>query len=379
MEPFTLHVPDSVLSDLRDRLVATRWPGAFPEPGWGYGTDAAYLRELVEYWLSSFDWRAQEERLNGLSHHRVTVDGTGVHFVWERGDGPNPLPLILTHGWPSTFAELERVIPLLTHPEDPADAFDVVVPSLPGFGFSGKPAEPGIFNSAGIARLWTSLMRDHLGYERFAAAGGDLGSYVTSRLGMHHAENVVGIHIDPIALVERPLVDPAEGTDEEKAFYAGLLAWVEEEGAYSRFQATKPSTLTFGLNDSPAGLASYIVEKFRAWSDCGGDVERRFGKDQLLTTVTLYWATGTIGSSFLPYYDAKHHAPADPTFVEVPTAVALWPGDPIMSNPFPPRSYAERGFNVRRWTEMPCGGHFYASEEPELLAQDLREFFRPLR
>jgi pimeloyl-ACP methyl ester carboxylesterase len=378
MDEFTVRVPDDVLRDLHQRIEATRWPAAMPSGGWRHGTDQRYLRELVGYWANGFDWRARERELNKLDQYRTTVDDQDIHFVWERGQGPDPLPLVLTHGWPSSFVELAKVIPLLTHPEDPADAFDVVVPSLPGFGFSGIPNEPGRSNAPHVASLWAKLMRE-LEYERFGASGGDLGSYVTSRLGMHHADQVVGIQIDPIALVERPLVNPAEGTDEERAFFAGLRKWVETEGAYSRFQATKPGTIATGLNDSPAGLAGYIVEKFRAWSDCDGDVEKRFTKDELLTNVTLYWATGSIGSSFLPYFEARNETLPEPSYVEVPVGVALWPGDPINSAPPPPRSYAERGFGVHRWTQMPTGGHFYASEEPELYAQELREFFRPLR
>lgn len=378
MEKFTMRMPDDVLRDLAHRLAATRWAPPMPQSGWGYGTDQDYLRELVEYWRSGFDWRTQETRLNRLSQYRATVDGTGVHFIWERGQGPDPFPLIVMNGWPSTFAEMERLIPLLTHPDDPADAFDVVVPAHPGFGFSDKPAELGDVSYQRIAARTLTLLRDHLGYQRFGAAGGDVGGSVALRLGMDYAEHVAGVHTDSNGLIIYPLVPQSEATEEEQPFLQNVINWMEAEGAYSMLQATKPASLAPAMHDSPSGLAAYLVEKFRSWSDSGGQVECRFSKDDLLTNATLYWATESIGSSFLAYYDAVHY-PQEVSNIEVPVGVALWPADPVTGAAQPPRSYAERWMNVQRWTQMPAGGHFFQHEEPELYDQELREFFRPLR
>jgi pimeloyl-ACP methyl ester carboxylesterase len=375
MEKFEIDVPEAVLADLRRRLRATRWPAALPRPGWAYGADADLLRDLVGYWADGFDWPAVQRRLNRLPQFTADVQGRGLHFVHLRGQGPDPFPLVLTHGWPSSFVEMERLAQLLAEPDDPADAFDVVVPSLPGYGFSAPPP-PGEALSTRTASRWASLMVEVLGYQRFGAVGGDVGAGVTTRLGMHHADRVVGIHVDSDGVPAAP-PDAADLSPAEREYLAADARWEAEHGGYAHLQGTRPGTLAFGLADSPVGLAAYLVEKYRAWSDCGGDVLRRFSRDDLLTTLTLYWVTGTIGSSFLPYYDGRHRAVAAPPLrVQVPVAVALW-REPDL--PPPPRELAERSLNVTRWTPMPRGGHFAAHEEPELLAEDVREFFRPLR
>jgi pimeloyl-ACP methyl ester carboxylesterase len=378
LEPFQIHVPDEVLEDLRERLARTRWPDELADAGWEYGTNRDELQGLVGHWLRSFDWRKQEEKLNAFPHFRARLDATNVHFIHARGRGPRPLAIVLTHGWPSTFFEMLKLVPLLTDPAahggDPADAFDVVVPSLPGYGFSDAPAAAGLAGD-GIAALWVRLM-DELGYARFGAHGGDIGAGITTRLGLRHADRLVGIHLTAVAGPYRGPGSPPV-TPEEEAYLEGARRWGEEEGGYSHLQRTRPQTPAYALNDSPAGLAAWVVEKWRAWSDCGGDLERRFTRDELLTNVTLYWATGTIGSSMRLYREGRLHGrpfgPADR--VTVPTGVALFPAD--IENP--PRSWAERTYIVERWTRMPRGGHFAALEEPELLARDLREFFRPLR
>lgn len=388
MEPFEIHVPDEALDDLRRRIGATRWPADLPADSdagnsdiagkWARGQEPAMLRDLLAYWEKHFDWRAVERRLNARPQHTVRLAGRRVHFLREPGAGPDPFPLVLTHGWPSSFLEMQRLSWLLAHPDDPADAFDVVVPSLPGFGFSDPPA-PGEALSDHTADRWAELMRDVLGYRRFGAVGGDVGSGVTTRLGMRHADCVVGIHVDPDGVVQSVPRDgdTPELSEAERRYLELDAAWDAEHGGYAHLQGTRPRTLAFGLADSPAGLAAYLVEKFRAWSDCGGDVLRRFSRDDLLANVTLYWVTGTIGSSFLPYYDGRHRrTPAEPLRVDVPVAVALW-HEPDL--PLPPREMAERTLNVTRWTQMPRGGHFAAAEEPELLARDIQEFFRPLR
>lgn len=382
IEELTLTTASGALDDLRARLHATRWPDELLEgAGWELGTDEAYLRQLVAYWADGFDWPAQEAALNALPHHRATVGGLGIHLIRVPAAGTRGgerLPLVLSHGWPDSFWRYLKVLPLLTDPGahggDPADAFDVVIPSLPGYGLSDKPRGPGM-DVRRIAGLWAELMVDVLGYERFGAAGGDLGSGVTRFLGLDHAEHVVAIHRTDVGL---PLlqVDPAELAPEERRYLGQVDAWRAGEGAYAQMHRTKPQTLAYGLHDSPAALAGWIVEKLRAWSDCGGDVESRFTKDELLTNITLYWLTGTIGSSFRVYHDAAGIPPEQHARrIEVPCGIAVFPHDIGL----PPRAWAERTSNVVHWTEMPRGGHFAPLEEPELYVEDLRAFFRPYR
>jgi len=383
-EPFAIDIPQSTLDDLRDRLRRTRWLDTSDE-GWDAGTNTRYLRELVGYWNTAFDWRAQERALNRLPQFRADIDGVGVHFIHERGKGDRPLPLILTHGYPDSFVRFLKVIPLLTDPAahggDPADAFDVVVPSIPGYGFSDKPPRHGFTFQVGS--LWHSLMTSVLGYERYGAHGGDWGTTITEQLARDHAGAVAGIHLTDVPFWHL-FQPPKDLSPEEAAFLEKSTAWQKSEGAYALIQGTRPATLAAGLIDSPAGLAAWLVDKFHAWSDCHGDIESRFTKDELLTNVMIYWVTGTIETSFLPYRDFVN-AGAKTWIVEsvkrwvgsskVPAGFAMFPKD--ISRP--PRAWAERFFNVQRWTEMPAGGHFAAMEEPERLVDDIRAFFRPLR
>ena len=379
MRPFTVDVPQTVLDDLKVRLTHTRWPDEVEGADWDYGTNLNYLQTLVDYWLHKFDWRAQEARLNQFAHFRTHINGFGIHFIHERGRGPDPLPIIITHGWPGSFFEMFKLIPLLTDPAnhggDPADSFDVIVPSLPGFGFSDRPAVRGV-TTLKTAELWARLMTEALGYTHFAAAGGDIGAGVTQRLAQIHPELLVGIHLTYLgsATSYPELTDLSEA---EKRYLQAVQEWSIQEGAYSRLQSTKPQTLAYGLNDSPVGLAAWITEKFRTWSDCGGNVERRFSKDELLTNIMLYWVTETIASSVRIYYENFHGLPplTPGQHIEVPAGIALFPKEISL----PPREWAERTLRVQHWTEMPRGGHFSAMEEPELLAEDLRAFFRPLR
>jgi pimeloyl-ACP methyl ester carboxylesterase len=375
--PFTIEISDDVLADLRDRLHRVRWPDQVPGAGWAYGTDLAYMKELVAYWRDRYDWRAHEARLNRLRQFTVPVHGIDLHFVHEPGVGPRPLPLLLSHGWPGSFVEFEQLIPRLTDPArfggDPADAFTVVAPSLPGYTFSFRPDQPR-FGIVAIADVFAELMTV-LGYARFAAQGGDWGAFVTSRLGAAHPDRLVGIHVNLLAVRrEAPAAAPVEGMAE---FLDELRHWQREETGYQWIQGTRPQTLAYGLSDSPVGLAAWIVEKFRSWSDCGGDVERRFSKDVLLTNAMLYWVTGAINSSFWPYYD-RFHSPwpiGEDQRIAVPTAYASFPREIL----HPPRALAERYYDIRRWTAMPAGGHFAALEEPDALAGDIRAFFRDLR
>ncbi|MFE3198016.1 epoxide hydrolase family protein [Embleya sp. NPDC059237] len=369
----------AVLADLRARLRATRWPDAPEEVGWGLGVDLGYLRELVGYWADGFDWDAQEAALNRLPRFRATVGGLGIHYVHARAVAPTGpvLPLVLGHGWPDSFWRYTKVISLLTDPGahggDPADAFDVVVPDMPGYGYSDRPTGPPL-DSIAVAGLWAELM-DGLGYARFGAAGGDIGSHVSRYLALDHPDRVVAVHRTDAGV---PVVsgDLAEFTPEEREWFREVAAWGATEGGYAAMHRTKPQTAAVGLTDSPAGLAAWIVEKLRAWSDCAGDIERSFTKDEILTNITIYWLTETIGSSMRMYRANGSIPPAQlARRVEVPSGFTLFPGDLIR----PPRPWMERTANVVRVTDAERGGHFAAFEEPELYAEELRTFFRPFR
>ena len=381
VQPYKIEIPDSVLDDLKSRLERTRWPDELPGTGWDYGSNLDYVKELVEYWRTKFDWHAQEKLINSFSHFKSEVDGLNIHFIHEKGKGPNPMPLVITHGWPGTFFEMYKVIPMLSDPAshggDPADAFDVVAPSMPGYGFSDATDKRGL-SVLSIGDLWAKLMSENLGYQRFAAQGGDWGARVTAKLGLSHGDKVIGIHTTSTSS-PTPYQGPGtrELSEAEKAMLAQRVQWLADEGGYSHIQATKPQTLSYGLNDSPAGLAAWIVEKYRTWSDCGGDVESRFTKDELLTTVTIYWVTQSINSSTRLYYESFFQAwdLAKDEKIQVPVAIASFPRE----NSVPLREWAERSFNIQQWTDMPSGGHFAALEEPDRLVEDIRKFFRGLR
>lgn len=378
--PFTLHLPDGVLDDLRSRLERTRWPDEPPLPPWSTGASVAYVKALVDYWRTGFDWRAQEAALNGFAQFTVPLGGIELHFIHEPGHGPKPLPLLLSHGWPGSIVEFRRLIPMLTDPGrfggDPRDAFTVVAPSLPGYTLSFRPGQRR-FGVDDIAEVFTSLMTDVLGYERFACQGGDWGAFISSRMGYRFASRVVGIHLTLLAVRRDPTV-PADPTPEERTYLAELTEFLKEETGYQWIQGTRPQTLAFALTDSPAGLAAWIVEKFHAWTDGDGDPARAVSRDDMLTNITLYWASGAIGSSFWPYY-ARMHAPwpiPEGTTVDVPTGYVQFPREILR----PPRSLAARTYSdIRRWTVRDKGGHFAAMEQPEVLAHEIREFFRPLR
>jgi pimeloyl-ACP methyl ester carboxylesterase len=378
-EPFTLQTAPGALDDLRARLRATRWPDTPGDVGWSLGTDLGYLHDLVTYWADGFDWPAQEAALNAVPRFRIRIGGLGIHVMHVRAAAPAraALPLVLTHGWPDSSWRYSKVIALLTDPgahgADPADAFDVVVPDIPGFGYSERPAGAAL-DAVAVAGLWAELMTA-LGYARFGAAGGDIGSHVSRYLALDHPERVVAVHRTDAGL---PLFtgDPAELAPEERAWIEEAMAWGAREGAYAAMHRTKPQTAAVGLTDSPAGLAAWIVEKMRAWSDCGGDLERSFTRDEILTNLTIYWLTGTIGSSMRMYRaNAAIPLAQHARRVEVPSGFSLFPGDVVL----PPRAWLERTANTVRVTEPPRGGHFAAFEEPEIYARELREFFRPYR
>jgi len=377
-QPYRVNVHDDVLDDLRERLARTRWPDEIPGSGWEYGSSLAFMRHLTERWQDGFDWRAQEARLNAFEHFRAPLDGIDLHFIHQPGVGPDPVPLLLVHGWPGSVWEFHELIPRLTDPArfggDPADAFTVVAPSLPGYTLSFTPGQPRL-GIVEMAALLARLMTEVLGHPRFAAQGGDWGGYVVGRLAHAHAGALLGAHLNFLPL-PLDLPSPAEPTDEDRAYQEELRNWQAEETGYSRIQGTRPQTLAYALTDSPAGLAGWIAEKFHAWTDHPGDLEQAVDLDWLLTNITLYWVTGAINSSFWPYYAVRHEPyPIPRTRAATPTAYASFPREIR----HPPRALAEQVFTIQRWTEMPRGGHFAALEAPDLLAADVAAFFRTLR
>jgi len=371
-DPLPLDVSDADLDDLRDRIRRTRWAPEWPVAAWEAGTDQALLRRLAGVWADGFDWRAREREIRALPWAVADLDGTPVSYLRFDAERPGRLPMILTNGWPSTALELVGLAERLSEPSrsggDPDDAVTVVVPALPGFPFS--PARPRIDEQT--HELWHRLMADELGFARYAAHGGDLGAGITSRLAEAHPEAVAGIHL--MAVAAPADLDESTLTDAEHAHRDEMRTWHADEGAYEHQQRTRPLTLAPALQDSPVGLLSWILEKHRAWSDCGGDVSTRFSDDHLLTLASLYWFTGSIGTSLRPYYEHASGRTAPVGRVRVPTAVAVFPHDLV----HPPRSWAERTYDVVRYTTMPRGGHFAPHEEPDLLADDIRAFLRTL-
>jgi pimeloyl-ACP methyl ester carboxylesterase len=369
---FSLEVPLADVDDLRDRLRRTRWSPDWPVTGWTAGTDQQELRRLVAYWAEGFDWPAQQRQITALPWHRATICGTPVSYLRFEAETSVALPIILTNGWPSTAFELVDLAQRLATPSkfggQASDAFTVIVPALPGFPFS--PQRPT--HDEQTHEIWHQLMTQELGFERYAAHGGDLGAGITSRLAEAHSDAVMGIHLLAVAA---PLThDAATLTGAERDYLTAVQTWVADEGGYQHQQQTRPLTLAPALSDSPAGLLGWILEKYRAWSDCNGDLSTRFSDDFLLTQASLYWFTNSISTSLRPYWEFGAGLTTRVGRVDVPTAVAVFPHDLAR----PPRSWAERTYNVTRYTEMPAGGHFAPYEEPDLLAADLREFLRPL-
>ena len=379
IRPFTIAVPEATLGDLRDRLARTRLPDQIPGVGWAYGTELDYLTELVTYWRDDFDWRAQERRLNELDHFMTEIDGVDVHFVHARSRHEDATPLLLIHGWPGSFVEFAELVGPLTDPTahggEASDAFHVVAPSLPGFGFSGRPAEQG-YNPERMADVLAALM-ERLGYGRYGVQGGDWGGIIGRFVAGNHEEHVVGFHTNFVLAGPPPGGDRNEGVSrEELDFLAERTAAFADGRGYQEIQGTKPQTLGYGLNDSPAGLAAWIVEKFHGWSDHPGDLEAVFDRDLILTNVTLYWVTETITSSARIYYENRNTPAERPVaYVSVPTAAAVFPKEIYVA----PRRWAEQRYNIVQWTEMPRGGHFAALETPDLLLADMRRFFTELR
>jgi len=382
IKPYTIAIPDADLTDLERRLATTRLPDPLPGTGWDYGANLEYLPELLGYWREKFDWRAQETALNRFPHFMTSIDGQRLHFIHARSSHQHALPLLMSHGWPGSIVEFMEVIEPLTQPErhggDPADAFHVVAPSLPGFAFSGPTTEPG-WDAARMASAFASLM-ERLGYTRYGVEGGDWGTLISTYLGARHADAVCGVHL-LLALGAPP--DPANPlsglTEAERRDVAGIEVYNEAETAYFQLQSTKPHSLGVGLGDSPAGLAAWLIEKFTTWSDCDGHPENSYTKDQLLTNISVYWFTGTITSSCRIYYEVRKSGALGgfSERVEVPTGVARFPKE--LAGFLFPRAWVANVYHLVHWTEMPRGGHFGAMEQPKLFVENVRAFFRSLR
>jgi pimeloyl-ACP methyl ester carboxylesterase len=373
---FRVDVGDDVLTDLRERIVSTRWPTDAPGAPWTQGTDLEYLRGFLAYWADEFDWAEQQRRLNTLNHFETDIDGVHIHFVHQRAVGGGGVPLLLMHGWPSCFLEYEAAIPLLTDPAAhgiDGPAFNVVVPSLPGYGFSKRPSSVGV-NYGFVAERFVKLMWE-LGYDRFGAGGGDFGSGIAAHMALQSPDRLIGLHLTNIEIgPEREGKSPL--TSAEEAFLAERADWDSRERGYSAIQSTRPQTLGYALTDSPAGLAAWLLEKWRSWTDSGGDPLASLSPEFLATMLTIYWATGSITASMRDYYDNRWHGIdlGPDTYVNVPTAVAVFDHEHVKEAD-PPRIWVERMYNVQRWTDMPFGGHFAPAEQPELFASDVAAAF----
>jgi pimeloyl-ACP methyl ester carboxylesterase len=379
IKPFRINVPQADLDDLRERLDRTRWPDELVNVRWAYGVPVAEMKDLAGYWRTSYDWRAQESRLNAYPQFTTTIDGQKIHFLHVRSAEPNALPLLLTHGWPGSVAEFLGVIGPLTDPRahggDPLDAFHLVIPSLPGYGFSGPTQDRG-WDIGRVARAWATLMQ-RLGYARYGAQGGDIGALVSPELGHVDPDHVVGIHVNAATVGFIPWgdVDPAElvtFSEVEKARLERVKNFFSEGNGYFQIQATRPQTIAYSLSDSPAGQLAWIVDKFHDWTH--GPMEEVVGRDQILTNVMLYWITGTAGSAARMYYENMHATPnwgRPPS--RTPLAVAAFAEDISI------RRFGEQAYNIVRWSDFDRGGHFAAMEMPDMLVEDVRAFFRSLR
>ena len=390
IKPFTISISPFIIEDLRERLGRARWPDEISGAGWEYGTNLAYLRDLCTHWGHGFDWKEQEALLNEFHQFQAKVDGFCLHFIHEKGVGGGAsgshsvgsdqteagvqrIPILLIHGWPDSFVRFTKLIPLLTAggkgQAGGGVVFDVIVPSIPGFGFSEKPSSPGM-DTQKVAALFAGLM-DGLGYDKFLVHGGDWGSSIGEELAIQFPDRVLGIHLTDVPYQHLFMYKPDDLKPAEKAYLKAGQQWQQQEGAYALEQATKPQTLAYALNDSPVGLAAWIIEKFYSWSDCNGDLESVYTRDELLTNLTIYWVTQTAGSAARIYFEGMHH-PRKGTGEKsgVPAAFYISARDLVPA----PREFAERVFTVKQWTQPPHGGHFAAMEEPRLLAEDIFRF-----
>lgn len=381
IKPFSFHANPVAIADLRRRLANTIWPDEIEAEPWRYGPPVDYMKGFVDYWLHKYDWSVQEARLNAFPQFIADIDDHQIHFIHQVGEGPAPMPIVLTHGWPGSIVEMLKIIPMLTNPSDyggnAADSFTVIVPSIPGYGFSGRPTRRGTSVFV-VADLWAELMT-RLGYKKFGVQGGDWGSWISAATALQHPKRVHGVHLNYLSTRFRPAIDPKDAplSDEEEAYLSRVGKWSDAEGAYIAIQATKPLTLGYALTDTPVGLAAWYVEKFRAWSDCKVEPDEVLTKDEMITDIMVHWLTGTAHSAMRFYSESKEHPfhLAAGQRVAPPCGIVRLPAE----LPMPPRSWAERAFNIVHWSELPRGGHFAAWEVPTLLAEDMRVFFRPLR
>ena len=372
--PFTIDVAESELDDLRDRLRRTRWAETATVRDWSQGVPLAYLQDLCRHWADKYDWQARQKRLNDFPQFRTEIDGLAIHFLHVRSPHPRAMPIVLTHGWPGSFVEFIEAIGPLTDPPahggDGADAFHVIIPSLPGYAFSEKPSATG-WGVQKTARAWALLM-SRLGYDRYVAQGGDWGSMVTTSIGIQDPEHVAGIHLNMV--IGFPSPDDGEPTELEQAALAGVNDYLANDSGYSKQQSTRPQTLGYALVDSPAGQCAWIVEKFWSWSDTGGDPVGALGADRILDNVMLYWLPGTGASSARMYWESFSNPPLDP--VTVPMGASIFPKEIFRSS----RRWASRQFqDIRYWGEPDVGGHFAAFEQPELFVDEIRACFRTVR
>lgn len=382
---FVLDIKQDIIDDVKNRLRNSRISKDIENDNWRYGTEESYLRELIHYWINNYDWKLHEKEINKFSHYKTKIDNIPIHFIYEKGSGKNPKPLILTHGWPWTFWDYKKIIYPLAHPEKyggkEEDSFDVIVPSLPGYGFSTPLEETGI-NFWKTSDLWVSLMKDFLGYEKFFAHGGDWGSLVTFQLGHKYSKIVPAIHTHTTIDLDffgKPNPEEKEfSLDEKKLYQRNLEFWTEGNG-YFQIQATKPQTLAYGLNDSPLGLCAWLIEKRKSWGDCGSNIENRFSKDDLINTTMLYWLSESFGTSARYYYEAVHN-PWKPSHNRIPkvesaVGITVFEGDII----FRPKKLMEQENNIQHWNISKKGGHFAPMEEPNFLIKEIRDFFRSYR
>ncbi|QLL31845.1 hypothetical protein HG536_0G04980 [Torulaspora globosa] len=374
VEPFSIHISDSELNELGRRTTDVRFPKNIENEKWDRGISGAYLSDVVEYWKTKYNWRKAEEGLNMFHHFKTTISNTSIHFIYEKGRASNSIPIILSHGWPDSFLRYIKMIPLLTDPEklgiDSKFSFDVVIPSLPGFGFSDYP-KSGLINNETISDLWLELMTKKLGYHRFVASGGDIGSGVTRYLASKYPENLIGIHLTDVGIIRQLIGNSVEQSlsSEEQNYVESISAWLKSEAGYMSIQATKPQTLAFGLSDSPVGLAAWILEKFHSW----GGLKTDLSLDDILTNIMIYWFNNNISTATRIYYENSHSLNPIGT-IGVPTAVCLFSEDILL----PPREWVERNFNIVRWKVVRKGGHFTSMENPIAYAQDLFQFVEGL-
>jgi pimeloyl-ACP methyl ester carboxylesterase len=374
MKPFKIEIDPSQIEDLKSRLAHIRWPDEVIDGGWEYGTNLSYLKELCNYWNNDFSWPNQEVLLNQFEHFKTEGEDINLHFIYQKGKGTKNLPLLLIHGWPDSFYRFIKLIPLLIEPDENGIAFDVIVPSIPGFGFSNKSQESGM-GTIKIAALFNKLMIETLGYDSFHVHGGDWGPGIATHMALQEKERIKGLHLTNIPLDLFFSADAAEFGEEEKTYLQTFGLWQRKEGAFAGIQGSKPQTIAYGLNDSPSGLAGWIIEKFNSWGDNNGYIENSFSKDELLTIISIYWFTQTVGSAARIYYETTRQPPIDRTVkIDTPTYFAIFPEDCIQI----PKAFGLRKYNIKSWNKMTKGGHFPALETPGLLAADIRDAFAKL-